>query len=67
MFRGRVHQHVSPFQQQIFKNYIKDIHKRLFVRARRIITDAGPAVALYSFIYFWAKEKIHHNQIAERD
>jgi hypothetical protein len=67
MLRGRVHQHVSPFQQQVFKGYLKDIHKRLWVRFKRVAIDVGPIAFLYGYIYYWAAEVKHHNSVAERD
>jgi hypothetical protein len=43
------------------------MHKRLWVRGKRLLVDIGPAAFAYTFIYYWAAGVKHHNQIAERD
>ncbi|KAL9649979.1 hypothetical protein ABK040_014974 [Willaertia magna] len=66
MLKGRVHRHVSPNQQHVFSHFFHGIHKRLFVRFKRIAIDAGPAFALYAGIYFWSNSVKHHNELKER-
>jgi len=66
MLKGRVHRHVSPNQQHVFKHFFDGMPKRLWVRGRRLLVDAGPAFLVYSTIYFWAAATKHHNEVLER-
>jgi hypothetical protein len=67
MIKGRVHKHISPFQQRAFAGFFKGIAGRTWIRTRKILFDVGPAATLYGTIYFWAKNVRHHAEVHERD
>ena len=59
---GQVTQHLSPFEQKIVGPLLKELPKKMLMRAKDFLLEAGPGLGTGLFVYWWAEKK--HKEIA---
>jgi hypothetical protein len=59
---GLVTQHLSPFEQHIVTNYIKELPHKFFTRAVEILSEAGPGLAFGIALLYYGEYK--HKDLA---
>mmetsp|Transcript_94049 Transcript_94049/g.265597 ORF Transcript_94049/g.265597 Transcript_94049/m.265597 type:complete len:96 (+) Transcript_94049:3-290(+) len=56
---GMVSQHLSPFEQNIVSPMMKDMPAKILNKSKKFLLEAGPAIGLGIFIYYWAEHEYH--------
>lgn len=59
---GQVTQHLSPFEQHVVTSFLKEMPAKFLQRAKEILFEAGPGLAVGVAVYYWGDWK--HKDIA---
>jgi hypothetical protein len=61
-----VHWSVSPFQLKSMTGAFSNVGKRVWLRTKNFLMDAGPAITFYSYLYWWFQKERKAFKIGER-
>jgi hypothetical protein len=59
---GEITRHVSPFEQEIMKPLLKDAFHNMTHKVLQLVKEAGPALLITGYVFWWAEKK--HQEIA---